>query len=98
MGFPHSAVAIQASSVTSGSTGTWQRVGSTWHVSTLSSSLKEVYEKHVAVTVENLTSGALNLPLRLSFLGYEACCHEMKGFQKIRTEMRDSVSAVCSYE
>eukprot|EP00892_Ulva_mutabilis_P005207 jgi/Ulvmu1/3058/UM015_0098.1 len=82
-----------AMSVTSGSTGTWQRVGATWHVSTLASGLKEVCDENIPVTKENLLSGALNLPLRLAFLGREGCCHKMKEFQKIRTEMRDSVSA-----
>lgn len=85
---------MQAASATTGCTGTWLRVGSTWQVSTLSSSLKEVFEKAARVTKENLVSGELSLPLRLSFLGHDGCCHKLKDFQKIRTEMRDSVSAV----
>lgn len=92
----HKGIAVQAASATIGCTGTWLRVGSTWQVSTLSSSLKEVFEKAVPVTRENLVSGALNLPLRLSFLGHEGCCHKLNDFQKIRTDMRDSVSAVRS--
>lgn len=92
----HKGIAVQAASVKSGCTGTWLRVGSTWHVSSLSSSLKEVLEKAVPVTRGNLVSGALNLPLRLSFLGHEGCCHKLNDFQRIRTDMRDSVSAVRS--
>lgn len=87
---------MQAAAATSGGTGTWQRVGSTWHVSTLASSLKEVFDEEVPITMENLVFGSLKLPLRLAFLGHEGSCHKLKDFQKTRTEMRDSVSAVCS--
>ena len=85
---------LQSSSVTAGATGIWQRIGSGWHVENLPASLKKVFSEDVVVSKESVASGAVNLPLRLSFIGHEGCTHTIKDFQRIRADMRDRVSQV----
>ena len=85
---------LQSSSVTAGATGIWQRIGSGWHVANLPASLKKVFSENVVVSKESVASGAVNLPLRLSFIGHEGCTHTIKDFQRIRADMRDRVSQV----
>jgi hypothetical protein len=85
---------MQAASVTAGATGIWQRIGSGWHVASLPSSLKKVFPETVAVNKESVATGAVNLPLRLGFIGHEGCTHTTKDFQRMRADMRDCVSQV----
>lgn len=85
---------MQTSSVTAGATGIWQRIGNSWHVANLPASLKKVFSENIAVSKESVVSGAVNLPLRLAFIGHEGCTHTIKDFQRIRADMRDCVSQV----
>lgn len=85
---------MQTSSVTAGATGIWQRIGNGWHVANLPASLKKVFSDKIAVGKESVATGAVNLPLRLAFIGHEGCTHTTKDFQRIRADMRDCVLQV----